>query len=320
MARSATVSPALRKWIVRAAGSATILGVIFWMVPREAIIEGFARIPPALFLAVFALFVAGHVVAAAKWWNILHRALRFPVALRAHFAGLTANLCLPGAAGGDTVRAAIAYASLRDFGKVAAGAAADRLIDMVALACLCLTGLALSDDAGDGGRMAVMALGLVLLAGLSVFYVLPWVLLWLAERFPRLPGHAHALNLAAALTRLGRAPGLLFVTLGISVLVQGGFIVLNYLFAKSVGVTVPLAAWAFAWALAKVIAVLPVSLGGLGLREATLAALLAPYGADAAHVVTAGLAWQAVLFLTGGLGGLVLTLSGAKLRPAMPVE
>ena len=55
---------------------------------------------------------------------------------------------------------------------------------------------------------------------------------------------------------------------------------------------------------------MPVSLNGLGLREATLAALLDPFGADPSVIVAAGLMWQAVLFAAGGLGALVLALSG----------
>ncbi len=113
---------------------------------------------------------------------------------------------------------------------------------------------------------------------------------------------------------------MLLVNLVLSVGIQTGFIFLNFLFARAVGLEIPFAAWAFAWSLSKIISVLPVSLGGLGLREASLAALLAPFGAAPALVVTAGLAWQVVLFLTGGLGALVLFLSGAPLRPATPGE
>ena len=62
--------------------------------------------------------------------------------------------------------------------------------------------------------------------------------------------------------------------------------------------------WIFAWPLAKIIAVLPVSLNGLGLREATLAGFLAPFGASAAGgrgrraglagcVVYSGRVWRA---------------------------
>lgn len=320
MAKDRKSSPALRRWGIRAAGSAIILGVLFWMLPRDAILAGFARIPVHLFLATLVLFNLGHVLAAAKWWNVLHRALPFPVALRAHFGGLAANLCLPGAAGGDTVRAAIGYAHLRDFGAIGSAAAADRLIDMIALAAITVGGLVLAGDAGSGWASAGLAAGSILATALGVFYVLPPLMPLVWSRFPKLPGREPAMNLAAGLARLGRSPGLLSVTLLASIAIQGGFVVLNFLLARAIGVDIPFAAWAFAWALAKILAVLPVSLGGLGLREATLAALLAPFGAVPAQVVAAGLAWQAVLFLTGGLGALVLVLTGARMRPAMPGE
>jgi uncharacterized membrane protein YbhN (UPF0104 family) len=313
-------SPALRRWAIRAGGSAVLLGALFWMLPRDAILEGFQRIPLHLFALVMVLFIFGHVVAALKWWNVLHRSLPFPVALRAHFAGLAANLCLPGAAGGDTVRAAVGYAHLRDFGVIGAAATADRLIDMVALASLTVAGLIVAGGDGAGWASTEAACGLILLIALGAFYVFPWLVPQVWSRFPRLPGRGPAQNLAVGLARLARAPGLLLVNLVLSIAIQAGFIWLNFLFARAVGLEVPIAAWAFAWALSKIISVLPVSLGGLGLREASLAALLAPFGAVPALVVTAGLAWQVVLFLTGGLGALVLFLTGARLRPATPGE
>ena len=84
--------------------------------------------------------------------------------------------------------------------------------------------------------------------------------------------------------------------------------------ALAVGVEVPVAAWFFAWPLAKIVATLPISLGGLGVRESSLAALLAPFGAVAAEVVASGLAWQGILYLAGALGALVLALSGGSFR------
>ena len=101
-----------------------------------------------------------------------------------------------------------------------------------------------------------------------------------------------------------------------SVTIQGAFIGLSIRLAVAVGVDVPNAAWFFAWPLAKIIAILPISLGGLGVRESSLAALLVPYGAQAAQVVAAGLVWQAVLIVAGLAGAIILMLSGAGLRPA----
>jgi glycosyltransferase 2 family protein len=54
------------------------------------------------------------------------------------------------------------------------------------------------------------------------------------------------------------------------------------------------------WPLSKLAALVPITLGGLGVREATLAALLVPFGVPPAVGVVAALLWQTVL-ITGGL-------------------
>ncbi|MEZ5870140.1 MAG: hypothetical protein R3D46_17735 [Defluviimonas denitrificans] len=82
------------------------LGFIFWFLPKEAILQGFTRLSWPLFLSVLGAFLLCHVATASKWWLLMDRAVSFPVALRAHFAGLAANLCLPGAAGRCSARGA----------------------------------------------------------------------------------------------------------------------------------------------------------------------------------------------------------------------
>lgn len=297
-----------RRWGLRAAGSAVILLILFKVLPRDAILTGIQKIPPLTFAYVFFLFICSHFVAAAKWWNLLDRSFSFGLAIRAHFAGLAANLCLPGAAGGDAVRAGVAYTGYRNGPRIAAGSAADRLVDLVALACLSMTGLMALSDAHGSGRPALLALVLVLGLSLIVIYALPMIVRRVWARFPTLPARNVALKTSDALADLGRRPTLLLLTLFLSIAVQISLVAMAYRFALAIGVNVPFAAWVFAWTLAKLIAVLPISLGGLGVREATLAALLVSFGADASQVVAAGLAWQAVLFLAGGLGGIIQTL------------
>ncbi len=304
-----------RRWLIRAAGSALMLGLLAWLVPVSAVVEGFSRVPLALFAGVFAAFLAGHVAAAAKW-RALTGGLPFSAALRAHFAGLASNLMLPGVAGGDAVRAAIAQATLRDGGRVVAGALADRLVDMLALACLVVIGVAMLADAGNTA-LALQVLGVFALALAGALYVAPRLLPALWGRFP-LPARGLVLRLADALQDLGNKPFLLAATLALSIAIQGLFVLLAMQLGRAVGLDLPVGAWVFAWPLAKLLAVLPISLGGLGLREASLAALLTPFGAEAAQVVTAGLTWQAVLWLTGGLGALILTFSGVGWRPKSP--
>lgn len=308
----------LRKWALRAGGSAVALGLIFWFLPREAIIDGFRSIPLPLFLFVLACFCVAHVAAATKWWLLMDRAIAFGTALRAHFAGLAANLCLPGAAGGDAVRAAVAHISLRDGPRVAAGAIGDRMIDMVALAILSLSGLVLLGGRGASPALTVAVSGVIFVGFAAALYAFPPVARRVWARHPGLPAQELVLRLCDAFAALARRPARLLMALVMSVLIQWVLIWLSIRLAEQVGVHLPTAAWLFAWPLAKIVATVPVSLGGLGVRESSLAALLLPFGADAAQVVASGLVWQAVLWLAGLLGALVLMVSGGGLMPRTP--
>ena len=66
----------------------------------------------------------------------------------------------------------------------------------------------------------------------------------------------------------------------------------------------PLRVWLFAWPLAKLAALLPLTQGGIGVREAALVALLAPFGAAGTLVLAAGLVWEGVTVTGGILAGL----------------
>lgn len=300
---------ATRKWLVRACGSGIALGLIFWFLPKDAILAGFSRLSLLVFLSVLCAFLLCHVVTATKWWLLMDRAIPLLTALRAHFAGLAANLCLPGAAGGDAVRAALAHVSLKDGPKVAAAAIGDRLIDLVGLACLTLIGL-LMLHGGGSLALGLTVAGIVLAAAIAGLFVFPKIARWVWSRWPGLPARDLAYRLADAFSALGRRPGLLLFTLVLSAGVQAVLILLSIRLAEPMGVHVAWAAWFFAWPIAKIVATLPISLGGLGVRESSLAALLVPFGATAPEVVASGLAWQGILYLAGALGALILIASG----------
>lgn len=303
--------PNRRRWLIRVAGSVLVLAGLFWLLPADAIVAALKSIPLSVFLCVLVLFLLAHVAAALKWWLLLNRGFSPLLAIRAHFAGLAANLCLPGAIGGDTVRAGLAQAAMKDGAQVVAGATADRLIDMIALLTLSCLGLAMTWETAAGGNM-IVPVALILLGALAGMVALPRLLPLPWRYIPALPGQGFAHRLADALAGLGRKPGTLAVAFIASVMIQLLLVMLAWWLAAAAGVNVDAGPWIFAWPLAKIIAVLPVSLNGLGLREATLAGFLAPFGASAPAVVAAGLVWQVVLFAAGGFGALVLTMSGMR--------
>lgn len=302
--------PIPRQWIVRVVGSCLALGLIFWLLPTGEIWAAIRKVPLGLWMGVLAVFLMGHLVVAIKWWLLALRGsgVPFSLALRAHFAGLAANLCLPGIAGGDMVRAGLLMKASNDKPRLAVGSLADRLIDSLVLFLLACGGAMFLTGSGGGIAGPLLKTGLFLAAG-SFLVVIG---LAFADKLP-LEGLAGKVVSAAA--HFGRRPGALLLCFGLSVLVQAVFIVLNAVLARSVGLDVGLAVWFFAWPLAKLLALVPISISGLGVREAGLAALMAPFDASPAVVVAVGLLWQSVLFASGLIGALALMLSERKARP-----
>ena len=298
------------RWALKLGVSAILLGVILTLLPTDQIWGAILRVPVWLWAVVLILFLAGHVAAAAKWWLLVAKGsnVGFLAALRAHVAGLAANLCLPGVAGGDVIRAGMIFRDSDSKARVALGSLTDRLLDTVALLFLAGLGAVLTF-----GVQAFAAGPLPLVAAFVVLVVLGCAVA--AAVLPRIAKGGVLAKLATALEEFRRQPGRLAFCLALSILIQSAFVGLNVALATASGLTVPAQAWYFAWSLAKLIAIVPISLAGLGVREASLAMLMAPLGADPAKVVAVGLMWQAVLFAAGMLGGIMLLLTTRMKRP-----
>ena len=107
---------------------------------------------------------------------------------------------------------------------------------------------------------------------------------------------------------LGHAPKIALLAFLMSLGIQGSFIVLNIMLAREIGIEASASLWFFAWPLAKLIALAPISLGGIGVREVAIAGLMAPFGIDPALVVAQSLCWEAVLVGSGLFAGIVVTV------------
>lgn len=303
------VSSAKRRigaWAARVGVSALLLALIFHFVPFSQVWAAARQISAALWLGALALFLCGHAAAAAKWRILIGGGISYRQAFRAHLAGLAANLALPSVAGGDVVRAGLVMKHADDKGRLAMGSLADRLLDTLGLAMIALGSAWLAWgkrlDAKIWIGWPLIGLASVVLAGFALALALDHIA---NGREPSGKLLRLSKKLIHSTAELARSPGRLLLCLIMSMAIQCLFVVINIAFARAAHVEAPVAAWFFAWTTAKIIAIAPLTLGGLGLREASMAGLLKPFGADPAEVVAIGLVWQSVLYASGLIGFLV---------------
>lgn len=289
----------MSRWVLRAAVSLVVVAVLLRIVPVRAVLDALRRVSVPVWTASLVVFVAGHYLNAMKLRLLLgaERSV-MPACVRAQYAGLVANLGLPGIAGGDLARAAY-LAPLVGTGPVVMASLFDRVLDSVNLLVMVAVALPLAgvpplvhDLLAQSERLMWTALVVCALGALALVAV--WRRLGMGAR------------VQAALDVVASRRGALAAAVAISLGVQSAFVLTNVWLARSVGVDTPLAPWFVAWPLSKLIAVLPISLGGIGVREAALVTLLSPYGAPRDGVLATGVLWQAVLTVSG-LGGLLVT-------------
>jgi len=87
-------------------------------------------------------------------------------------------------------------------------------------------------------------------------------------------------------------------------------IALTFWLGIACGMHASFGVWLFAWPLAKISALLPLTQGGIGVREAALVGLMVPFGIPGALTAAAGLMFEAISTIGSLLGGIVAFVVG----------
>jgi uncharacterized membrane protein YbhN (UPF0104 family) len=313
--RDTRAGPSWKLWLKLAVSVCAFIA-LFMFIPLEDVWNRIKTISPALWIGVFFAHIAGHCVAAAKWRSLIGDGIPYFTALRAHFAGLAANLALPGVAGGDLVRAGVMMRTQVTKSDLVLGSLIDRIIDTATLLAIAAAGAAMLGDAGgEGFSWTYLATGILAASGVGGVFLLKPISGVLAGLSAKGKGGKLTGLLAAALERMSRRKLAILLCVIMSIGVQAMFAVLNATLSANIGGPSSIAMWLFAWPLAKLIATLPISIGGLGVREASLSGLFATFGVSAAPVVAASLTWQTIVIAAGLVGALGVIWRRPKTAP-----
>jgi len=266
-------------------------------------------------LAGLVTHVLVQVVAGVRW-AALARPLGFELPRRVFvwrfFEGMFFNLCLPSSIGGDVIKAyRIGDSTPR---RLLAGCSvlADRLTGLSALGVL--AGAALAARRFQLGLPLTLAVAGALLAATLGLFLLAVSCL---DKIVAIVPAPHAVrSVLAQLLPYQQSPSVIAKAVAWSFVVQMGGAAAVGLAARAIGVDQPLSLWFSVVPLVALAMVLPISIGGFGVRENALTFLLAEQGVPEERALAVALIWGVSTIVVGLMGGVLVLLD----RSREPVE
>src|ERR1700722_890037 len=308
-----------RGWMIivlRWIAALVVLGVLLHFLPLKTVRSSIARVPLQYFFAALLGYLLAHVIGVLKWRMVVNAAgaqLDFATSVQCYGGGLFGTLFLPSIVGGDVIRLAVGLRRSPRPAAVLAGNVVDRFIDVAAQAGLFALGLVLLPGSlpesfrSAATRLLFAAVAVAVALLLAGFFLRGAFLRGRSFRFRR-----RLARLRAALRSVSARPHILFAGWLAGTAIQSTFLLLTAWLAVACGLQLPLRVWLFAWPLAKLAALLPLTQGGIGIREAALVALLAPFGALGTLVLAAGLVWEGVTVTGGAFAGLAAFVASRR--------
>lgn len=297
------------KTVLKAGVTLVLLVVTFRMVDFGEMLGKVRGTEAAFLAAACAAVLAGGFAGGLSWLFILR--VRWPVlpagkTLGIYWSGMFFNTFLPSNIGGDVVKG---YWVARDQGAagfVVASLVLDRAVNMGVLVCMGVSAwlLYFRHFVVLSGFLAVLLFS-VAFAAAAGRRCRPWV----QGRMGQGGWRGKAAAFLGLLCELAGAPRLFLPVLGMAFLSQFFKILQNVAVLLAFGLAIPaLAVW-FIIPLFGVVSALPVSVGGLGLREMVAQGIAGPLRLDNTDMVTLSLAGYFVVVAVNMLGAVPFVLA-----------
>ena len=314
-----------RRWPIaglKLAVTAAVLALLLSRLELAEVTALFRRVQAAPLLMAVGLLAGSHLAVALAWRRLLAATgVAVPVepVVRFYFSGLFLNNFFLGSLGGDSYRVWSVHRVTGAGRRALAATILERLVGVITL--LLLGALAALAWAGDPPVVYRAGLGGVCGAGAAIGLIIllaPGILEWLAApfvHFARGRLRERLQGVTGALRQAGRPDAVLGVLL-VVLAAQGVRLWTHWWCARALGIEVSAGALFLAVPLVAVAAGLPISVGGLGVREGSGVLLLTPLGiAQPEAVAMEFLAWL-VGVATSLVGGLIFLTGREGVPPA----
>jgi uncharacterized membrane protein YbhN (UPF0104 family) len=232
-------------------------------------------------------------------------------AFRYNMIGAFFNQTLPSSIGGDAVRLWLIGRTGAGWRAASYSILTDRAVGFIALALIIVASLPWSYGmiADDKGRLALVFVDAAALAagvGFLIFGYLPgeWLKRWWPTR------HVHACSVIANQVIFSKTSGVKIAVLSLSIHVLA--VVIAWCAVRSIDAPAGFEQLFMLTPPIMLITMLPISIAGWGVREATMMVAFGYAGLAPADGTVVSILFGAVYFIVGGMGGLVWIFSAEK--------
>jgi uncharacterized membrane protein YbhN (UPF0104 family) len=290
--------------MLRLLGSLFLLAALLWLVDIDATLLRLRQMDKVWIAVAIGCFSIQTVLMAWRWQITAQRlgaGFGLGIAVREYYLSQLVNLCLPGGVLGDASRAL--RMSWRDAGDDALLCAAhavviERIAGQVAVFILALIGVGLAELRGSIDWPNWMRPAMVYAIPACLVGAVAFGLLW--RRSAALRRFGHSVRIAVL------SPAILIRQIWLSAVIALLMVAAFAACARATGTILPLAVALGLVPIILTAMILPLSVGGWGLREGAAAALFPLFGATAASGVAAGVAYGLALMIACLPGLLVI--------------
>lgn len=245
-----------------------LLAFIFFKLDRAALKSAFTQLHPVRYLLAVFSFTLVLLLSTLRWAVFLRihsESHPFSRLVKAYFVGLFAANYLP-SGGIDLARGLYLVPQAEQKAPIFASILVDRLSGFFAILLIVIVGLPFGLESSQefAPYLWGFAVLLPLLIGLSLHprvhqALKPWIV--------RFPMGQHLQRFYDAYVQYARVPQILIAGLFLSLAVQFQFVLTAWLSAWAVGITLPFLKTVFFVSIVNLLAMIPITISGIGIRE-----------------------------------------------------
>ncbi|HEV2805998.1 MAG TPA: lysylphosphatidylglycerol synthase transmembrane domain-containing protein [Chthoniobacterales bacterium] len=282
-----------------------LLGALIWRVDFGKVLRALDQFSARIWIAGGCIYFLSWVIASVKW-RVLAPTIAFRKLLTLNLVGQYYSTLLPGQIAGEAVKAYRLGKGRGDAEALAASVVVDKLTGLAALVLVAAGGLFATGTAINPPVLWFFA-AFAMVFGVAIFWIqsgwAPRSLRSIASRLGTFVPRAE--KVWDSSRRYLRDPIALAGSTIVGIGVQLCAILINFLFSRQLGLTVSFMDWCWLFALISLIGMLPFTIAGLGLREASFVGVMALAGVSAEKALAMSLAIFSLLLAGAVVGGVL---------------